>query len=161
MTRTAMIARRSGATAIEPVTSRLVRALDIADVRVTEPRRVVLELIAARGGGHFAAADLVDDARIRGVHIGRATIFRTLDLFLASGIIERLDLPDGEHAYVACAPSHHHHVVCTVCGRSTGVEDGGLRAVTTAVERATGYVIDGHRLELYGQCPSCHAGGGG
>ncbi len=158
MTRAATIARRSRTAATEPVTARLVRALDDADVRVTEPRRVVLELVAARGGGHFAAADLVSDARIRGIHIGRATVFRTLDLFLASGIIERLDLPDGEHAYVACGPSHHHHVICTVCGRSTDVDDGDLRAVTAAVERATGYAIDGHRLELYGRCPICRGG---
>jgi Fur family ferric uptake transcriptional regulator len=155
MRRAATIARRSRPAATGPVTSGLMRALDEADVRVTEPRRVVLELIAARGGGHFVAADVVRDARIRGVHIGRATVFRTLDLLLASGIIERLDLPDGEHAYVACAPSHHHHLICTVCGRSTDVDDGDLRAVTAAVERATGSAIEGHRLELYGRCRSC------
>ncbi len=161
MTRATTIVRHAMTAATDPVTSRLVRALDDADVRVTEPRRIVLELIAARGGGHFAAADLVGDARRQGVHIGRATVFRTLDLFLASGIIERLDLPDGEHAYVACAPRHHHHVVCTVCGRSTDVDDGDLRAVTAAVERATGYAIEGHRLELYGRCPTCQAGARG
>jgi Fe2+ or Zn2+ uptake regulation protein len=27
--------------------------------------------------------------------------------------------------------------------------------MTAAVERATGYAIDGHRLELFGRCPSC------
>ena len=161
MTRAATIARRSGTGATGPLTSRLVRALDSAEVRVTEPRRVVLQLIAARGGGHFASADLVSDARTRGIHIGRATVFRTLDLFLAGGIIERLDLPDGEHAYVACGPSHHHHLVCTACGRSTDVDDGDLRAVTAAVERATGYAIEGHRLELYGRCPICLAGAPG
>lgn len=127
-------------------------------IRATAPRRAVLQLVTARGEGHFTAADLVADARRQGVRIGRATIFRTLDLFLAGGIIERVDLPDGEHAYVACRPSHHHHVICTRCGRSTDADDGDLRAVTGAVERATGYAIDGHRLELYGRCPACQQG---
>ncbi|MET1232554.1 MAG: Fur family transcriptional regulator [Candidatus Limnocylindrales bacterium] len=124
-------------------------------IRATAPRRAVLRLIAAHGDGHFTAADLVADAGHRGVHIGRATIFRTLDLLLEGGFIERIDLPDGEHAYVACRPSHHHHVVCTRCGRSTDVDDGDLRGVTAAVERATGYAIEGHRLELYGRCSAC------
>jgi len=114
-----------------------------------------MDLVAARGQRHFSAADLAADGDRRGLRIGRATVFRTLDLLLASGVIERIDLPDGEHAYVACATTHHHHVVCTACGRSSDVDDGDLRAVTAAVERATGYAIDGHRLELFGRCPAC------
>jgi Fur family ferric uptake transcriptional regulator len=124
-------------------------------IRATAPRRAVLQLIAAHGDAHFTAADLAADAGRHGVHIGRATIFRTLDLLLDGGFIERIDLPDGEHAYVACRASHHHHVVCTRCGRSTDVDDGDLRGVTAAVERATGYAIEGHRLELYGTCGDC------
>jgi Fur family ferric uptake transcriptional regulator len=125
------------------------------DGRLTRPRAAVVNLIAARGSGHFTAGDLADDARRRGVAIGRATIFRTLDLLLVSGAIERLDLPDGEHAYVACRASHHHHVVCTRCGRAADVPDGDLRNVVRSVERATGFTIGDHRLELYGTCPDC------
>jgi Fur family ferric uptake transcriptional regulator len=110
------------------------------------------------GDGHFTAADLVDEAERQRVQVGRATVFRTLDLLLATGAIERIDLPDGEHAYVACRPSHHHHVVCTTCGRSVDVDDGDLRDVVGAVERATGFAIDDHRLELYGRCPDCQRG---
>ena len=114
-----------------------------------------MELVAARGSRHFSAADLVADAQVRSIRIGRATVFRTLDLLLASDIIERIDLPDGEHAYLACRPNHHHHVICTGCGRSNDVDDGDLRGLVAAVERATGFAIDGHRLELFGRCPSC------
>ena len=63
-------------TGIEP----LVAALDRAGYRLTEPRRAVAELIVAREG-HFSAADLIDDARARRLDIGRATVFRALDLF--------------------------------------------------------------------------------
>ena len=94
------------------------RAMDSAGYRLTEPRRAVAELIAAREG-HFSAADLIDDARVRRLGIGRATVFRALDLLTELGVLERLDLPNGEHAYVPCEPVHHHHVVCSVCGRVT------------------------------------------
>ena len=85
----------------------------------------------------------------------RATIFRSLDVMADLGIVERLDLPSGEHAFVACEPVHHHHVVCSSCGRSTGVADHGLERVADSIARETGFRLAGHRLELFGLCPAC------
>ena len=123
--------------------------------RVTAPRRALSALIA-RQSGHFTANDLIDDARGRGVSVGRATVFRTLDLLADQGQLERIDLPTGEHAYVACAPQkHHHHVVCRNCGKSVEVADAGLQSVVGEIARRSGYTVDSHRLELFGLCPAC------
>jgi Fe2+ or Zn2+ uptake regulation protein len=136
-------------------TAAITTALHSAGYRLTDTRRAVVDLIARRNG-HFTAADLVDAARTRRLDIGRATIFRALDLLLELGVVERLDLPSGEHAYVACEPTaHHHHVVCSSCGRSAEIDDAGLRAVVDDVARRTGYAVDTHRLELFGTCPAC------
>ena len=131
-------------------------ALDDAGYRMTDARRSIAELIAGRRG-HFTAADLVAEARQRRLGVGRATIFRTLDVLTELRAVERLDLPNGEHAYVACEPAHHHHVICSSCGRSRDVDDAGWRAVVRDIELRTGYRIDDHRLELFGHCPSCRA----
>ncbi len=133
-------------------------ALDEAGYRLTEARRSIADLIAARDG-HFTAADLVADARKRRIGIGRATIFRTLDVLAELRAVERLDLPTGEHAYVACEPVHHHHVICSNCGAGRDVDDAGWRAVVRDIERRTGYRIDDHRLELFGRCPACQQRG--
>jgi Fur family ferric uptake transcriptional regulator len=133
----------------------LLTALERAGDRLTESRRFVAELIATRDG-HFTAADLVAAAEAR-PGTGRATIFRSLDRFTELGVVERLDLPDGSHAYVACLPSHHHHVVCGRCGRSVDVDDAGLRDVVREIADRTGFEIESHRLELFGRCPECRA----
>lgn len=124
--------------------------------RLTAPRRRVAELLGERSGT-FTAADLLDDADRRSLPIGRATVFRALDLFTDLGLLERIDLPSGEHAYVVCEPLHHHHVVCSVCGRQTEVDDAGVQAIVAEMERRTGYRIDQHRLELFGTCPACRS----
>lgn len=134
----------------------LVGALDEAGYRLTRPRHEVAELIAARTG-HFTAADLVADARRRPSRLGRATIFRALELLTELGAVERLDLPTGEHAYVACEPAHHHHLVCSGCGRSVEVADGELGDIVRRIGSRTGFRIDAHRLELFGRCPACRA----
>ena len=123
--------------------------------RVTGARLALTRLIDDQEG-HFTAADLLGDARRRRMRVGRATVFRTLDLLTDIGALERLDLPTGEHAYVACEPGeHHHHIVCRVCGRTVDFEDAGLLSVVTEIGRQSGFQIESHRLELYGLCPEC------
>ena len=131
-------------------------ALDRAGYRLTAPRRSLAALIAGQDG-HFTAADLVAEARAGRVGVGRATVFRTLEVLEGLGAVERLDLPSGDHAYVVCEPAHHHHVVCSRCGRTLEIDDAGLRSVVREVGRQTGFRIDDHRLELFGLCPACLA----
>lgn len=139
----------------------LLATLDDAGYRLTGPRRELAALIAGFDGA-FSAADLVAAAQRSGLGVGRATVFRTLDVLGSLGAVERVDLPEGGHAYVACAPSvHHHHVICTACGLSTDADDPGMATLAAAVAARSGYRIDGHRLELYGICPACQAAGRG
>ena len=136
----------------------MLAALDAAGLRLTDARRDVATLVAERDGP-FTAADILADARARRLGIGRATVFRALDAFNELHVVERLDLPNGEHAYVGCEPAHHHHVVCERCGRTTEIDDRGVRDIMRAVERRTGFRVDSHRLELFGRCAACGAAG--
>jgi len=135
----------------------IVAALGRAGLRRTPARRALAELIAQREG-HFTAEDVLAAARRGRRTMGRATVFRSLDLLTRMRLVERVDLPSGEHAYVACLPStHHHHVLCSRCGRSTDVGELGLTPIIARAEAQTGYRIDTHRLELFGLCPDCRA----
>jgi Fur family ferric uptake transcriptional regulator len=138
-------------------TERIVQALKRAGYQATPNRRLVAELVAATGG-HFTAADLLERGRRERVNIGRATVFRALELLASLRVVERLDLPSGSHAYVVCDPdAHHHHLVCSNCGKSEDVADGELARLVDDIGRRSGYSIESHRLELFGTCPSCAA----
>lgn len=134
----------------------ILNALETAGFRLTEPRRALAELIVEQPG-HFTAAELVASTRARRLGVGRATVFRTLEALERLKIVERIDLPSGEHAWVGCERAHHHHVVCSRCGRSSEIRDAGLLALVREVAERTGYRVDDHRLELFGLCPACLA----
>jgi Fur family ferric uptake transcriptional regulator len=135
-------------------TNPITTALDEAGYRLTGPRRAVADLIAGHDG-HFTAADLEAAGRGRRLDLSRATLFRALELMTELRLLERVDLPNGEHAYVRCAPDHHHHVICSRCARTADVEDPGVGEAVAEIARRTGYQIQSHRLELYGLCRHC------
>ena len=138
-------------------TARIIRALEGAGYQATPNRRLVAGLVASTDG-HFTSADLLERGRRERVSIGRATVFRALELLTSLRVVERLDLPSGSHAYVLCDPDqHHHHLICSSCGRSEDVADGELAALIERIGRRSGYQIDTHRLELFGTCPRCAA----
>jgi Fur family ferric uptake transcriptional regulator len=139
-----------------PDAAAILAAFDAAGYRLTEPRRALAGMLA-RSAGHFTAEDLVAESRRARLGIARATIFRSLDILADLGVVERLDLLTGGHAFVACQPAHHHHVVCSRCGRSNDIADSGLATVIADVGRRSGYRIESHRLELFGLCPTCQA----
>jgi Fur family transcriptional regulator, ferric uptake regulator len=132
----------------------IVSTLQKHGYRITAPRRGVARLIAERQG-HFTAEDLMRSSRRQRAGLGRATVFRSLELLTSLDLVERVDLPSGEHAYVTCEPTHHHHLVCSSCGRAVGVEEGDLDLALQEIGRRTGYQIDSHRLELFGLCANC------
>ena len=134
----------------------IVGALDRAGYRLTRPRRAVADLIADHDG-HFTASELEESARRRRLGISRATLFRALELLTELGVVERVDLPTGEHAYVPCARAHHHHVICERCGRTAEVEDCGVAEAVGEIARRSGFRIETHRLELFGLCHHCQA----
>lgn len=129
-------------------------ALDLGGYRLTGPRRALASLISGHDG-HFTASELAAAARERRLGVSRATLFRALDLLTELGVVERLDLPTGEHAYVPCARAHHHHLICSRCGRTADVEDSGVAEAVAEIARRSGYRIDSHRLELFGLCRHC------
>lgn len=136
-------------------TVRIVQAFREAGYLATPNRRLMADLVAG-SEGPFTAADLLDRARQRQAKVGRATIFRALELLTSLHVIERLDLPNRSHAYVLCDPAeHHHHLVCSSCGRGVDVADGELARLVDEIGRRHGYRVETHRLELFGLCPAC------
>ena len=135
----------------------LTRALDRGGYHLTGPRRKVAEMVAAREG-RFSSQDLVVEGRQGPRRVGRATVFRSLEIFEAVGLVERVHLPNGEHSYVACAPAHHHHLICDRCGRSSEIGDLAFEPIAADIEERTGFLVDSHRIELFGLCPECRAG---
>ncbi len=133
----------------------LVSALNDSGLKLTQPRRLIADIIA-RHDNHFTALQIFEEARQQDPLIGRATVFRTLDLLVVLGAVERVHLPDGSDAYVVGnLAEHHHHLICSRCGKVVDFTDCSLGKQLTRVAARAGFRPDNHRLEIYGECNDC------
>ncbi|RIK41633.1 MAG: transcriptional repressor [Chloroflexi bacterium] len=142
------------------MTSRLsdetLRRLQERGYRVTGPRRAVLEA-AQTWDGAFTADELWSHLEQSSQPVGRATVFRTLDLLVQHGVLDRLHRPDGCHTYIVSIGSdrHHHHLICSDCGAVVQFEGCSVDAMLGELGRQTNFRISGHWLEVFGTCAAC------
>ena len=123
-------------------------------VRLTEPRQKIVEVIAPRHD-HFSAQDVFAAARRRDPTIGRATVFRTLDLLAELEILERVHIGDGCHRFTVCESQHHHHLICIGCERVVSIEASGLEQHVQELAEQADFSLLAHHVELIGRCHDC------
>ncbi len=130
------------------------RSLHAHQRKLTRPRRIVLEVIT-QAERHLTPQDVFRRARARHAALGLTTVYRTLDLLVELGYVQRIHLDGGCHSYAASAGAHGHHLVCAQCGRAEEFADCDLEPLMHALQARTGYAIEVHMLELVGRCPAC------
>ena len=62
---------------------------------------------------------------------------------------------DGSPRYKVDDVVHHHHVVCTSCGKVDEFRHPAVERMLRAMRREVPGVIVGHRLEIFITCESC------
>ncbi len=132
------------------------RRLRESGSKLTHARMVVLQALETFEG-HPTSAQVLDAVNEIDESVGRASVFRTLDLFTQLSIIRPTYVSMGAPHYVLMPGGHHHHVVCLNCNRTIEFEDCGLADLEADLESRFGVTLTGHLLEFYGTCADCQA----
>jgi|SRR5271157_279605 len=125
--------------------------------RQTQPRNLIASRLAelAASGTDFTVEELWHDLQRSDPHLGRATVFRAVEMLVGQGLLHRIEFADGSHVYRACGDGHHHHLTCIHCHRVVDVEVCLEKEMLEKVGEKNNFVIEGHTLTLYGLCPDC------
>jgi Fur family ferric uptake transcriptional regulator len=104
-----------------------------------------------------SAHQIAEALRETGSGVGRASVYRALDLLHELGLVQRVDLGDGEARYEPIVPGgeHHHHAVCDRCGRVTAFEDGRIESDLERLARRLRHTMSAHELVIHGACERC------
>jgi Fur family transcriptional regulator, ferric uptake regulator len=125
--------------------------------RVTARRQAIAA--AADGlGSAFTVDDLLEAAREHSPGVGVATVYRAVAAMESAGALERVGSRNGSALYVRCTrEGHHHHLICTSCGRVTHTACPLPQAETDTASDHDGFIVTSHEITLYGLCRECAA----
>ena len=124
---------------------------------VTTQREQVAEAVLA-SRGHLSVEDIEQQLRERGLRIGKATVYRTLDILARSGMITERDFGEGFRRYERVpGHPHHEHLICTRCGKVIEFTNDRLERLKALVAEEYGFQHHHHRLDIYGLCRECQA----
>ncbi len=129
--------------------------LSAKGLRSTTQRDAILKLFI-QAGRHLSAEEL--HARVRKEHpgISYATVYRTLRLLTEAGLAVESRFADRFVRYEYKGEgSHHDHLICTGCGRIVEFENDGIEALQVDVAKENGFIVQSHKLEIYGLCSRC------
>ena len=127
---------------------------------VTQQREAVAEVVFS-SEAHLSVEEI--EHRLRGVgeRIGKATVYRTLDLLVKSKLVEEHDFNEGFKRYEhrLSRQPEHEHLICLECAQVMEFKSQEIQNIKERIAVGHGFRPIRHRLEIYGLCASCQEAG--
>jgi Fur family transcriptional regulator, ferric uptake regulator len=129
--------------------------------RLTGPRRAILEAVSA-GDRPLTVAEI--HARLTLPGVNRVTVYRTVHLLVATGLLRVVETARGTTRYAVGEQftGHRYLLVCKDCGRveeSTGcpITEDEMTRLARQVRRTRQFRVVDHEFRLLGLCRACYA----
>lgn len=119
---------------------------------ITEERKEIFSFLQTK---HiFSAQEILEQFPT----LGRASIFRTIRLFLEIGILRRLTLGERWESYELNENEHHHeHMKCTLCQSIMSFDSHSICRKIFDEAKKQGFKIQEHSLSILGTCQKCNS----
>ena len=119
------------------------------------PQRQAIIRMAVLSEDHLTPAALHGKLHCDHPGIGLVTVYRTLEILARLGLICEVHAGGSCRSYVLSTPEHHHHLICSQCGRVLDFSSHNLRQLRKRLSQETGFEIRGQLLEFVGLCVEC------
>ena len=121
--------------------------------------------ILAETSEHLSAEEIYFKVHSINYSIGLTSVYRTLELLVTLGMVSKFDFGDGRARYEMVegfkSAKHHHHLICTACGRIIDYSDfmseerAFLKKIEGSLSKKHNFRITNHLVQFYGLCDKC------
>ncbi len=120
-----------------------------AGLKVTHPRKRILEILEDQQNKHVTADDIYRILVDAKEDIGLATVYRVLNQFESAGLVAKHNFESGQANYELDSGTHHDHMVCVASGKVIEFVSTEIEAAQKKIADAHGYDIEDHSLVIY------------
>jgi Fur family ferric uptake transcriptional regulator len=122
---------------------------------ITKQRDLVAQIVFL-AEDHLSVEGIRRELKQRSERVGMATVYRTLDLLVESGLVRTHEFGEGFRRYEAMAgQSDHEHLICEQCGRVVEFANERLERMLPVLADEHGFQHRRHKVEIYGVCRTC------
>ena len=140
------------------------RRFENAGLSFTRARKIILDILKTKKG-HLSIEEIYEKLIKRCPGVNLTTVYRNLEVLTELGIVEKFDFGDGRARYELVEgpqrEKHHHHLVCTSCGRVIDYTDfidqevELLQKTEKGLSKKHNFKISDHLIQFYGLCDRC------
>jgi Fur family ferric uptake transcriptional regulator len=125
-------------------------------LKLTRTRRLIFEEIFSTKEVHPNAFEIHQRLKKKGKKVSLATIYRTLNLLVESGLVSEIDLGENHSHYEPeIVKSAHGHMVCLSCGRVQEFSDDKVLSMLNKIGEERRFKTDKFSIQVFGYCKSC------
>ena len=131
--------------------------------RLTLPRKVIFDALNSTAK-HLSAEDIYFMIHKKYPGIGLTTVYRTLDMMVGMRLVDKFDFGDGHSRYESLEAQdkqHHHHLICTKCGKVVDYTDfikeetKLVKSTEEKLSKKYNFKISNHIFQFHGLCYKC------
>ncbi|MFQ5855858.1 MAG: Fur family transcriptional regulator [Anaerolineae bacterium] len=132
----------------------LTQELRQAGLRMTPQRLMVMDAVFHHEG-HITAEDVHAKVQAYYPYVDLSTIYRTLQVLKAQGLVAELRVPDGPTQYEATLDDSHHHAICHRCGTMLDLEPEVLEPLRDQLLTQYQFRAELTHMAVFGVCRTC------
>ena len=135
------------------ITMSCLETLKSRGMKLTPQRRLIVEIIH-ENPVHITAEELISNVQDRMPGVNKSTIYRTLEFLEESGCVYKSEIGD-QFVYHHADEGHHHHLVCSKCGRTVECEEDLFSGLEKLLAANYGFSVSFRHQVVNGLCRAC------
>ena len=140
--------------AVLPLREEIGQRMSRAGVRLSAPRRAVLDALVA-SEGHFSSEELALRLRHRGPRASLSTVYRFLHVLVGLGIAREIRVGDTSRFELDLGREQHDHLVCIACGGIVEFREDRIGQIARTIAETYGFTPSSARVEIRSTCRVC------
>jgi Fur family ferric uptake transcriptional regulator len=125
-------------------------------LKFTRTRRLIFEELFSDEEVHPDAYEIHRRLNSKGEKVSLATIYRTLNFLVKSGLVSEVDFGENHSHYEPeITKAAHGHLVCLSCGEVKEFSHEKVQSILKKIGKESQFKTDKFSIQVFGYCQNC------